>query len=91
MALFFNQSGFIGTLIIYTTTNITGSLFLTMLLYVLTVFAILQMLRVPIEFSVVLVLPTIITLMAFMGEFIALGGVLLIYLAILVVRMFFIN
>jgi len=89
--MFLNETGTIGVIVSYATIHITGSLFISLLLLIVTMMAFMMLLRIPIEFEAILILPTILVLMAYMSEFLLFGGLLLIYLAILITRMFFIK
>ena len=84
-----NGSGTIGTMIQYATADITGSLFLTLLGVVMLLLLLCFLFRLPIEFSAILVLPLLLGLMAYMQEFVAIGGVFLIYLGIVLGKNFF--
>lgn len=84
-----NGSGSIGTIIQYATTDITGSLFLTLLGVVMLLLVLCFLFRIPMEFSAVLVMPILLGLMAYMQEFVAIGGVFLIYMGVLVGKNFF--
>ena len=81
--VFYNETGTFGIMISYMNTDVTGSLFLTLLFMVLAVLAICALFRIPIEFSAILVLPLLLVMMAYVGEFLAIGGIFLIYLGIL--------
>lgn len=87
--MLFNETGSIGTMILYATNDITGSLFLTLLGVVMILMLLCLLLRLPMEFSAILVLPLLIGLMAYMQEFVAIGGVFLIYLGIILGKNFF--
>lgn len=76
-------------MILYATNDITGSLFLTLLGVVMILMLLCLLLRLPMEFSAILVLPLLIGLMAYMQEFVAIGGVFLIYLGIILGKNFF--
>jgi hypothetical protein len=87
--MLYNESGTIGTIITYANTEVTGSLFLTLLGVVLLVLMLCFLFRLPIEFSAVLVLPLLLGLMGYMQKFVAIGGVFLIYLGIVMGKNFF--
>lgn len=78
-----NTTNGIGSMVVYLTNNVTGSLFLTLMFIVILVLAFAMILRVPMEFSAVFVLPLLIGIMAYYGEFVSVGGVFIIYLAII--------
>lgn len=83
---FINETGTLGVIYMGVTQNITGSEFLTLLGMVLCILLFFMMFRIPIEVSSILVLPLLIILMAYSGEWFAITGVLLIYLAILLAK-----
>lgn len=82
MADLYNSTGTLGIILDAVTNNVTGSLFLTLLLIVTMFIVILFVLRVPFQFQPVLLLPFLIYLMAFTGEFLAIGGIALILLGV---------
>ena len=87
--MFFNETGIIGQVITDITVNVTGSLFLTLLGMVLILMLIAVILRIPIEFSAIFIMPLLLVLMAYTSDFFALGGVFLIYIGILMAKNFF--
>jgi len=88
--MFINETGFIGQIVAYTTYNVTGSLFLTLLGMVMILILIAVMLRIPIEFTAIFIMPVLLVLMAYQsGTFTAIGGVFLIYIGILMAKNFF--
>jgi hypothetical protein len=89
MALFYNSSEIIGASIDAATTNITGTQFLTLLVVMLFLVLLLAVLRVPLEYGVLLIMPVLIILAAFEGGFLALFGVVLIYMGILFAKYYF--
>lgn len=82
----FNESNIIGELIIYMNQNVTGSLFLTLLFMVLVLLAICALFKIPMEFTALFILPLLLAIMTDVGEFLAVGGVCLIYLGILLAK-----
>lgn len=84
-----NSTGTLGTMIQYATSDVTGSLFLTLLGVVMLLMLFCFLFRIPVEFSAVLILPLLLGLMAYMTEFVAIGGVFLIYLGVIVGKNFF--
>jgi len=89
--MFINETGFIGGLLNSITINITGSLFLTLVLILLLCMVIPFLFRVPLEFSMIYTLPLFLLFMAYTSEFLAIGGLILIYLAILSAKNFFLK
>lgn len=88
--VFINETGTIGVLVEYAT-NMTGSLFMTVLLIFLILIALALLFRLPIEILIPLVLPMFIVGMAFSTEFLAIGGLMLIYLAVIFAKRFWLN
>lgn len=82
MVSLFNETGTIGIIINAITVNVTGNLFFTMLVIIMFLFVILTAARVPFQMQPILLLPFFLTLMAFTGEFLAIGGAILILLGI---------
>lgn len=80
---FINETGTLGVIFQAVTLNITGNEFLTLLGLLLLILLFFMLFRIPIEASAILILPLLIILMASTGEFFAIGGVMLIYLALL--------
>ena len=87
-ALFLDQSGFIASIITDLTNNLTGSLFLTLMLIMVFFIVIALMFRFPIEISAIILAPLFLVFMASTGEFVAVGGVVLIYLGIIIAKNF---
>jgi len=85
----YNESDMIGQAIYFVTVNLTGSLFLTLLLMVIGVMAIFAVLRLSIEISAILIVPLLIAIMAYSGDFMAVGGAFLLYLGMLFGKNFF--
>jgi hypothetical protein len=86
-----NETGIIGKGIELATTNITGSLFLTLLCIVILIFALFFMVRLPLELTAILILPLLILLMSFSVGFITIGGIFLIYVSLLIAGNFFLK
>ena len=88
--VFINDSGTIGILI-KSGADLTGSLFLTVLLIFLILLALALMFKLPLEILIPIVLPLFIVCMAYSTEFLAIGGLLLIYLAVIISKRFWLN
>lgn len=88
--LFLNQTGYIGQVIIGLD-GITGSLFLTLLTILIFFIIIALALRIPLEAISLILLPFLITLVAYTREFLAIFGIFLIYAAILIAKNMFKN
>lgn len=89
MVNYINMTGSLGTIYEGITYNITGSEFLTLFFIILLVMLFFMMFRIPIELSAVLILPLLIVVMAYSGEFFAITGLILIYLALLLAKNWF--
>jgi hypothetical protein len=85
MALFLNETGTIGTVIIGLD-GITGSLFLTLLAIMIILVILALALRIPLEVTSIIFLPFLITVTAYTREFLAVFGIFLIYGAILIAK-----
>lgn len=84
-----NESGIAGQVIIDLNTNVTGSTFLSLLMIVFILLILFLLLRVPLEFSAIFILPMLIIFGSIDGSFSATLGVFLIYLGILLGKNFF--
>ena len=71
------------------TNSVTGTYFLSLLVIVLVLMAIVMALRLPVEVSAILVLPLFLALLACDGDWLSIGGVILIYLGIILGKNFF--
>ena len=80
---FYTETGQFGAMIAGMNT-ITGSLFLTLFLIMVLLLFLCLAFRLPIEASAILMLPLLLVLMAMTKDFLAVGGVVLIYLGIMV-------
>lgn len=85
----FNETGIFGTLIINFTNNITGDIYLTLFSLMIIIFLFFLALRIPIEMTVILIVPLLIVFMAYGGaDWKPVTGILLLYLGILFARFF---
>lgn len=87
----YNTTGIIGTIIEQTTNNATGHLFLTISCIVIGFLLIGMLFRLSFEIIIIFTLPFLLVVTAFMGEFWAFTGIILIYLGILFAKIFFFN
>lgn len=85
---FMNETGFIAIVITDMTNNLTGSLFLTLMLIMIFFILVALLFRLPIEFAIILILPLFLVFMAATSEFLAVGGVVLIYMGIIIAKNF---
>jgi len=83
-----NQTGLIGATLSYATVNITGSEFLTNILILLCLYIIGAMFRVETALIMILVFPVVLVLMAYSSTYLMAGGLLMIYLALLLYYMY---
>lgn len=86
---FINATETIGVMITTASNDVTGSLFLTLFGIVIAIVFLCFLLRIPMEFSAILVLPLLLGLMAYMQEFVTIGGIILIYLGVILGKNFF--
>lgn len=86
--VFYNDTGTVGVLITYMTVNVTGSLFITLLIIVMALMSLTLLFRIPLEFSSVIILPLLLVLMAYSTEFLVYGSVTLLYLGVLMAKMY---
>jgi len=83
---FINTTETIGIILGSASTTTTGSLFTTLLLVMIILFAIAFMFQIPLEFTSIIFLPYIIVCMAFYSQFVVVGGVIFIYVAIIITK-----
>ena len=67
----------------------TGSFFLTLLMIVILIMAAFAVLGLDIEWSTILILPLLLTLMAYDAAFYSVGGVFLLYAGFILAKNFF--
>lgn len=78
-----------GLLLLQKVTEMTGSLFATLLLIVLMLIIFCVVLRIPIEFSSIFVLPFLIVVTAYESAFLSVAGVFFIYVGLILANNFF--
>lgn len=88
MVLFINTTETLGIILGNATQYTTGSMFLTLLILVLILMAFAIMFGIQLEFTSIIILPLLLSYMAFYQEFIAIGTIILIYLALIVTKRF---
>lgn len=91
MSILYNSSGIFGIILDAFTYNVTGSLFLTLLAMIILLFAFCLMFKIPLEYTAIIVMPILITLMAYSSDFKAIGGLMLLYISVLVARWFLVK
>ncbi len=89
--MFINETGIIGSLIGSATVNFTGSLFITLIIIMIIIMAMAFLFQIPLEWTAIVILPLLFAYMSQEGEFIAVGVVVLIYLALIFTKRFFIR
>lgn len=90
MVLCMDTSGLIYSIIVTMAANITGSFFLSTLLISLFFMGLTALFGIPVEFSMIILLPLHLGLLACFGaDWLAITGVILIYLGILLGKNFF--
>lgn len=85
----FLSSGFFNDLLNSLTTNVTGSVFLTLLFLTFIILAFALVFRIPIEFTVLFVFPLLLGFAAYTSAYMAVAGVGILYLAVLIAKNFF--
>lgn len=78
---FINNSQAFGIILASGTATTTGSIFLTLFLLMVLIVAVAMLFGIKLEYTAIIVLPLLLSYMAFYTEFLAIGGVILIYLA----------
>jgi hypothetical protein len=76
---FFNSTGTIGVIYTAFTQNVSGSELLTLVGIIILIVLFFLMFRIPVEATVVLVLPIVLIFMAFSGNILPLGLAFLLY------------
>lgn len=89
--MFLNTTETIGVLIGTATQVTTGSLFLTLLIVILVLLAVAMMFGIQLEFTAIIILPLLLSYMAYYAEFVGIGSVILIYLALVFTKRFILH
>ena len=87
---FYNPNDTIG-IILTSSTATTGDIFISLVMIVGILLAICMLFGIKMEYTAIIILPLLLSLMGVSGRFVAAGGVLLIYLALLVTKNFIFN
>lgn len=82
--VFINSTNIIGQLLYSATSNITGTLFLTLFSILLIGFILFFAFRVPFEVGSVLTFPFLLIILSYNSSFLAITGAVMIYLGIVV-------
>jgi hypothetical protein len=86
---FINNTGITYTIIQNLNQYTTGNQFLTFFLIFLALLMMTFLLKIPLEFAMLLTLPMLIVVMAFVGEFKVVFIVVLVYVGIVMAKNFF--
>jgi len=90
MVTYINETGITGIVIEGIIANVTGSMFLTLLIALALIIVFALMFRIPLEFTALLIFPLIIGFFVYGGAaFGSVLGIILIYLAVLLAKNFF--
>jgi len=89
--VFINNNNTIGFILSNATDTLTGDLFITLLVIFIILIALALMFQIPLLFTTIILLPLMLGYMAFVSEFLAMGIVMLIYLAMVIAQTFFIR
>ena len=84
--MFINWTGIIGSVISTGTVDVTGNLFVTLLLVLMFLIIVGIMFSIPLEFLSIIVLPVCISSAAYYSNFIAPMGVILIYITTIITK-----
>lgn len=84
-----NETGFAGTILLDLTYNVTGSIFLSLMMIVFIFLILFLLVRIPLEFTAIFILPLLIVFYRIDATSLSALGVFLIYLGILLGKNFF--
>lgn len=87
----FNATGIIGQWVSATGTNVTGDWTTSLLVAIFVIFFFMISLNIPLEWSMIILVPLFITAMAFSKAFFPVGGIMLLYLGIVFGKMYWTN
>lgn len=85
---FLNCSQVIGQVIGTATDQTTGSIFLTFFFIMLFLVGMAMVFKIKLEYTMLLIIPLLFGYMSYYGEFIGIGVVIFIYLAIIITKNF---
>lgn len=89
--MFINQSQILGRIIGEATAQSTGSIFLTLLFIMLFFVAIALLFGIRLEYTVIIVMPLLLSYATYYSEFVGLLLVVLIYMAIILTKNFIVK
>ena len=88
MAFGFNETMLPYAVVNGMTNDITGQIGLTFFIILMLFLVVALALRIPLEFATIIVVPLALVFMAFSGEFILFGTVILVYIGMVMARNF---
>ena len=88
-ALLINNTGELGVIFEYLTYNVTGSMFLSLLAFVIVLLGVALMFGIPLEWTALLVFPLLVVMVAIEGQLLPVLGVAIFYIAIIMAKNFF--
>lgn len=83
MVLCLDSTGVINTVLMNLSLNVTGNMFISLFIIVLLLLVIAMAMRIPIEFTIILVMPLLIASLACDNDWLGVAGIAVIYLGIL--------
>lgn len=86
--MFINTTETLGIILAHGTAYTTGSIFLSLFIFMLFLIAVAMLFGIRLEFTAILILPLLLSYMAYYSEFIGVGAVILIYLALIFTQKF---
>lgn len=89
--MFINGSQTIGIIMGRSVAFTTGSMVVSLLILLIIIIAIATMFGIQLEWTAILILPLLLSYMAYYSEFVAVGSAILIYLSIVFAKTFFIR
>jgi len=89
--MFINNTETLGIIIGTATATTTGSLFITLLMVLIMLMAIAILFVIKLEYLSLIILPLMLTYMAYYSDYIATGLVMLIYIALIMTKHFIIK
>lgn len=84
--MFINVTGTIGEVLNLGTIGTTGSIFVTLMIILLIIMAMAIMFQIQLEFTGIIILPLVLSYMAYYTEWVATGTILLIYFSIILTK-----
>ena len=88
--MFINTTETLGIIIGTATQTTTGNIFLTLLILMLFLVTVAMLFGIRLEFTAILILPILLSYMAYYGDYVGVGSVIIIYLALIFTTKFII-